>query len=198
MPGADPAGTAAATAAPPKPLRADAQRNRERILVAAEAVIATEGIAVPVDAVAREAGLGVGTLYRHFPTKEALLAAIYVSRIERLVDDARSKADAANAGEALHDFLARIVEVAADKKDLGDALTRAGIDVESTCRDELMAAVGVLLDRAQRDGTVRADVGMPELVGLVGGTCMAADRLSGSCSRERLLAIVWDGLRARR
>ncbi len=181
-----------------RPLRVDAARNRERILEAAENLLASDGVSVPVDAVAQRAGVGVGTLYRHFPTKEALLEAIWVSRMERLVDEARSRAGADDPGEALHDFLADMVEQGTRKKDLADALSRAGIDLEEAAaphRDAVIDAVRELLERAQRAGAVRADIGMPELFGLVAGTCMVAEqRFAGACTAERMLSIVWDGL----
>src|SRR6516165_10830108 len=91
-----------------KPLRADAERNRRRLLAVAQEVFAAEGLAVPIDEIARRAGLGVGTLYRHFPTKEALFAAIVTERMKAVVDDARSLRDVGDPGEALLGFLGRM------------------------------------------------------------------------------------------
>lgn len=182
-----------------RPLRADARRNRERVLEAAELALASEGVSVPIDEVARRAGVGVGTVYRQFPTKEALFEAILMRRLERLVEEARSRAAAADPGEAFFGFLEHLVEVGTQKRDLADALSRAGIDVDaaaSPAGQQLAGAVEELLVRAQRSGAVRADVGMPELFGLVAGTCLAADRrLPGACSPQRMLGIVCDGLR---
>ena len=182
-----------------RPLRADARRNRERVLEAAELVLSTEGVSVPIDEVARRAGVGVGTVYRQFPTKEALLEAILLRRLERLVEELHARAEDADPGEAFFGFLEHLVGEMARKRDLADALSRAGVDVDVTASapaQELMAAVGELLARAQRSGAVRTDVGMPELFGLVAGTCMAAERqIPGACSPQRMLGIVCDGLR---
>ena len=93
-----------------RPMRADAQRNRARILEAAEVVFAAEGIEVPVDVIAEKAGVGVGTLYRHFPTKEKLCEAILLERLVGLTADARQLADAADPGAAFYGFLDHMVE----------------------------------------------------------------------------------------
>src|SRR5271170_7879529 len=106
----------------PRPLRADAERNRQRVLEIAQQVFATEGLAVPIDEIARRAGLGVGTLYRHFPTKEALFEAIVIGRIEGLVDYAREGARAPDPGVAFFGFLSRMVEEGSAKKDFLGAL----------------------------------------------------------------------------
>jgi AcrR family transcriptional regulator len=183
-----------------RPLRADARRNRERVLEAAESVLATEGVSVPIDEVARRACVGVGTVYRQFPTKEALLEAIMLRRMERLVEEARSRAGAEDPGAAFFGFLEHLVAEATRKRDLADALGGAGIDVDakaaSPVAQELTDAVAELLERAQRSGAVRTDVGMPELFGLVAGTCMAAERgFPMACAPQRMLGIVFDGLR---
>ena len=194
-----PPSTAAQAAERARPLRADAQRNRGLILEAAERVLARAGVSVPIDEIAREAGVGVGTLYRHFPTKEALLEAIWLSRLERLIDEARSRSVAGDPGEAFFGFLQHCVGQVSIKRDLADALARAGVDVEaeSPARTDLTEAIEALLSRAQEAGAVRRDIGMPELYALVAGTCMVAERQDpNACSPERLMAIVCDGLRA--
>jgi AcrR family transcriptional regulator len=182
-----------------RPLRADARRNRERVLEAAELVLSTEGVSVPIDEVARRAGVGVGTVYRQFPTKEALLEAILLRRLERLLEELHARASGADPGEAFFGFLEHLVGEAARKRDLADALARAGVEIDvvgSPPAQELQSAVAELLARAQRSGAVRSDVGMPELFGLVAGTCMAAERgIPGGCAPQRMLAIVCDGLR---
>ena len=185
-----------------RPLRADARRNCERVLEAAESVLATEGVSVPIDEVARRAGVGVGTVYRQFPTKEALLEAIMLRRMEKLVEDARSRTGAEDPGAAFFGFLEHLVDEATRKRDLADALAGAGIDLgerSASVGQELTGVVAELLDRAQRSGAVRADVGMPELFGLVAGTCMAAERgFPIACAPQRMLGIVFDGLRPER
>ncbi|HLN04998.1 MAG TPA: helix-turn-helix domain-containing protein [Acidimicrobiales bacterium] len=180
-------------------LRADARRNRARVLEAAEAVFGSEGLAVPIDIIAERAGVGVGTIYRHFPTKEVLFEAIVLSHFERLVDDARCLVKADDPAEALFGYLARLVDLAFAKRDLADALAGAGIDVKATAsgvKHQLEAAIGELLVRAQRAGAVRADVTVADLMGFVTGACMATDRQIGDPgSPRRMLDIVCDGLR---
>src|SRR5262249_36623199 len=93
-----------------RPLRADAERNRQPVLEVAQAVFASEGLAVPIDEIARRAGLGVGTLYRHFATKEALYEAILVNRMQALVEEARAAAGAEDPGEAFFEIIGRFIE----------------------------------------------------------------------------------------
>src|ERR1700728_1033653 len=112
-----------------RPLRVDAERNRQKVLDVAQGVFAAEGLAVPIDEIARRAGLGVGTLYRHFPTKEALFLAILVDRMERLVADARELARAPDPGEAFFGFLSRVVREGSTKRDFMDALSASGADL---------------------------------------------------------------------
>jgi AcrR family transcriptional regulator len=173
-------------------LRADAERNRLRVLKAAREVFAAEGLEVPIDAIARRAGVGVGTLYRHFPTKEALFEAIVVGRMEELVADARARGKEADAGEAFFGYLARMVEEASYKKDFIAALatTSGALERIAECKAHMKRAVSVLLARAQDAGAVRRDVGVVEVMTLV----MAA---LGASDRKRVLAVVLDGLRAR-
>src|ERR1035441_8815003 len=101
---------AARAASPGRPLRADARRNRLKVLEAARAAFAAEGIAVPLDDIARRAGVGAGTVYRHFPTKEALFEAVVADQLQLLVGDAREALRADDAGEAFFGFLATVID----------------------------------------------------------------------------------------
>jgi AcrR family transcriptional regulator len=178
-------------------MRADALRNRARILDAAEVVFAAEGIEVPVDLIAEKAGVGVGTLYRHFPTKEKLCEAILLERLASLTDDARALADADDPAGAFFGFLGHVVEEGTAKRDLLIAVMGAGLEFEQSAeavKDALRAAVGVLLSRAQAVGAVRPDVTPAAVVSLVGATCHAASHGAGPPAGD-LLAIVCDGLR---
>jgi AcrR family transcriptional regulator len=180
-----------------RPLRADAQRNRERILEAAEIVFAAEGIEVPVDTIAEKAGVGVGTLYRHFPTKEKLCEAILLDRLSALTVEAHVLADADDPAAAFFGFLQHIGVEGAAKRDLMAAVMGAGVEFEVSAaevKEGLRDAVGVLLERAQSVGAVRADVTATMVVSLVGATCQAAAH-SAAVPACDLLGIVCDGLR---
>jgi AcrR family transcriptional regulator len=182
-----------------RPLRADAQRNRQRVLDAAEAVFAAEGISVPVDVIAEKAGVGVGTLYRHFPTKEKLFEAIVIERIEQLVVDARGRLGSDDPGSAFFDFLQHMVGEVALKRDLIAALSGAGVEFEvvaAGAKQELQDAVRDLLLAAQLVGAVRQDVTGEVVLSLVGGTCMASEGHHAAVSPLNLLQIVCDGLKA--
>jgi AcrR family transcriptional regulator len=178
-------------------LRADARRNRARILDAAHVVFASEGIEVPIDTIAEKAGVGVGTLYRHFPTKEKLCEAVLLDRLEALTADAVALADAADPAATFFGFLRSIVTEGAVKRDLMAAVMGAGVEFEvaaAQVKDELRQAVGVLLRRAQEVGAVRPDVTATMVVSLVGATCQASAH-AGAAPACDMLAIVCDGLR---
>ncbi len=176
-------------------MRADARRNREKILDAAEEVFGVQGTSASTEDVARTAGVGIGTVFRHFPTKEALLEEIYVARLRRLIDEADRLADAPDPGAAFFGFFTRLVEGSATKNAYAQALAEAGIDVKETGR-ELLRSLGGLLARAQRAGAVRPDVGAPELVALLIGANRAAEHTGGDVAvRDRTIAIMIDGLR---
>jgi AcrR family transcriptional regulator len=182
-----------------RPQRADAQRNRARILEAAENVFAVEGIEVPVDLIAEKAGVGVGTLYRHFPTKEKLCEAVLLDRLSALTVDAQALAEAEDPVAAFFGFLEHVVEEGAAKRDLLVAVMGAGVEFEASAtdvKDGLRDAIGVLLKRAQDVGAVRPDVTPAMVVSLVGATCQATAHVDTPPACD-LLGIVCDGLRAK-
>jgi AcrR family transcriptional regulator len=176
-----------------RPLRADARRNRDKVLRAAREAFAASGYGVPLDEIAARAGVGPGTVYRHFPAKEALFQAVVTARVEDLIDDARARAGADDPGGAFFGFLARIGEEAAAKRDLPDAIAIAG-----SLQDRLYAAVDILLRRAQEAGAVRADIRTPDLIVLLKGLLASIqDAQAGAdpALHDRLLAVLADGLR---
>ncbi len=185
-----------------RPLRADAARNRARLLVAADKVLVAHGGVASTEDVAREAGVGVGTVFRHFPTKEALLTAVYLARLERLTERARGAASAADAGEAFFRFLLDTVHQSRCKRLLADSLAAAGVDVKSQAEPavaELRAAVGVLLTRAQQARAVRRDVDVPAIMALLVAASRLSEHLADDPSRrEPTLGVLFDGLRAGR
>lgn len=184
---------------PPRPMRADALKNRQRILAAAEEVFADQGLSVPVDAVAEKAGLGVGTLYRHFPTKEALFEAIVVAKLDELTEAAERSSSQDDPGEAFFSLLELVARRAAEKHDLFDAMKAEGIDISSRCAgsvERLERRVDRLLQRAIAAGAVRDDVSIHEVIGLVVGASQVAKLPGGrQTSCQRMVQIVIDGLR---
>ena len=185
-----------------RPMRADARRNRASILQAAEAVFAAAGPTASTEEVARQAGVAIGTVFRHFPTKGALLEAVVVERLRRLLREARALASADDPGAAFFSFFAEWAELMATKHAIADALAGAGVEVEAMRSEhaplvrELHLAVGALLDRAQRAGTVRGDVSVPELIAVLVGTSRAAEHAGADAGlKARALTIVFDGLR---
>jgi len=181
-----------------KAMRSDAVLNRKRILEAAAEVFAAQGVSVPIDVVAERAGVGVGTLYRHFPTKEDLFAAIVATKLADLVDVCRVASDDGNPEDAFFSFVRLLASEAAMKQDLFDALEAAGVDKSrfAPVVDELEARLGDLLSRAVSCGAVRGDVRADDVIGLVIGTCHGAHRMGRDAdSTQRLIGILCEGLR---
>ncbi len=180
-------------------LRADARRNRARVLQAAQAAFAAEGPSVPLDEIARRAGVGPGTVHRHFPTKEALFEAVVRSRLEALMDDARALAAADDPGAAFFGFLSRVADEGLQKRDLVEVLRAAGLDPTAATAgisNELRRAINQLLTRAQEAGAVRDDVSIAELMAVLAGISVAIQHYGGDAGLPaRVLAIVSDGLR---
>ncbi|KPI33091.1 transcriptional regulator, TetR family [Actinobacteria bacterium OV450] len=187
-----------------RPLRADAARNRAKVLDVATEVFTTRGVGVPTEEIARAAGVGVGTLFRHFPTKEALLEAVMVRRLEAMAAmtaQLADRADPAEPAEALFACFRLVVEQSAGKNEFAQALAAAGVDVHAALREptgEIQARLAGLLSRAQRGGQIRPDLGLPELLALLVGTGTTLEQLGGDpAARERIFDVVFDGLRPR-
>ena len=178
-----------------RPLRADARRNREKVLRAARDAFAASGYGVPLDEIAALAGVGPGTVYRHFPSKEELFEAVIAARVRDLTDDARDRAGDADPGGAFFGFLGRFGQEASAKRDLPDAIAITG-----PLQHDLHAALDVLLRRAQHAGAVRPDITTPDLIVLLKGLLRGiSDLPSGTADQaliDRLLAVIADGLRA--
>lgn len=181
--------------------RVDARANRSRILDVAEAVFGQGGTSASTEEVARLAGVGIATVFRHFPTKAALLEAVLVRRFDRLRERAETLLTAVDPGRAFPDFFSYLVADAATKIAIAEALLDAGGDhggAAGRASDGLRRAVGGLLQHAQLAGAVRADVELPEVYALLVGTSRAAARAHlDEEARARLLAIVFYGLAPR-
>jgi AcrR family transcriptional regulator len=180
---------------PPDPrLRADARRNREKVLVAARDVFAEAGYEAPLDDIAARAGVGAGTVYRHFPSKEALFEAVITARIEDLVADARVRSAADEPGPAFFGFLDRLAAEATAKRDLPDAIA-----VPGALQGAIHSALDQLLTRAQAAGAVRPGITAADLIvlfkGLFASLRSAAPGPTDPALRDRIVAVIADGLR---
>jgi AcrR family transcriptional regulator len=182
--------------------RADAVRNRERVLEAAKTVFSAGGPDASLEAVARRAGVGIGTLYRHFPTREALFEAVYRREVEQLGELSEQLRSEPRPVEALRQWLRSTVEFVATKKGMTAALALAahGKSSELTAFsfERLTRAVGALLDRAVSAGEIRADVSPEDLLRALIGMCYLHDQPGWQASVIRLLDVFIDGLRGRR
>lgn len=177
--------------------RADAVRNRERVLDAAKAVFSAGGAEASLEAVARRAGVGIGTLYRHFPTREALYEAVYRREVEQLAELAEQLRDDQPV-EALRRWLRANVEFVATKKGMSAALAlaaQASPELHSYSLDRLTGAVGALLDRAAAAGEIRADIRPEDLLRALIGICYLHDQPGWQTTVLRLLDVFVDGLR---
>ncbi|MEV6057491.1 TetR/AcrR family transcriptional regulator [Streptomyces sp. NPDC052107] len=181
-----------------RPRRADARTNRERILNVAEEVFGKGGQSASTEEVARLANVGIATVFRHFPTKAALLEAVLVQRFDRLRAQAESLSRATDPGAAFFDFFSHLVADATGKIAIGEALLEAGGGNDgdaAQASDRLRQAVGALLQHAQRAGAVRDDVELPEVYALLAATSRASAHAHlAEEVRDRMLAIVFDGL----
>ncbi len=186
-------------AQPDRPLRADAARNRARVLEVAYETFAAEGLSVPIDEIARRAGVGAGTVYRHFPTKEDLYRAVVEDRIGNIVDEGRALLRADDPGEGLFAFLrSMVLQWGATDRGLVEALAGVGIDIETAMPDVEEDFIGMLDDllrAGQAAGTVRSDIGVRDVkTMMVGATAVQA---ANPNEAARLTEVFLDGLRHR-
>lgn len=181
-------------------VRADARDNRGRILAAADDVFGRRGGAGSTAEVARQAGVGIATVFRHFPTKADLLEAVLAARLGRLCDDARRLAGNDDAGHALETAFSGIVHDAAGKLAIAEALADAGGGASGDADragGELRAAFGELVERARSAGAVRADVGPVDVYALLVGVSRASSAMGlEAAGRDHLVTVVFDGLRS--
>jgi AcrR family transcriptional regulator len=178
--------------------RADAVRNRERVLEAAKAVFSAGGPEASLEAVAKRAGVGIGTLYRHFPTREALFEAVYRREVQQLGELAEALKSEPSPVDALRRWLRSNVEFVATKKGMSAALALAmnsQSDLTAYSFERLTKAVGALLDRAVAAGEIRSDVSPEDLLRALVGMCYLHDQPGWQKSVVRLLDVFVDGLR---
>ncbi len=178
-------------------MRADARRNYELIVATAREVFFEHGIEAPLDDIVKRAGVGAGTLYRHFPTRDVLIEAVYRQEIESLADRAIQLAKELPPEEAIAGWLRAMIEFATERSGLAAAL-KAAIDEESEtfkyCKTRLWAAAGELLEPAQAAGVVRPDL-QPYDLARLGHGLGAVTKFADDDSRDRMLSVVLNGLR---
>jgi AcrR family transcriptional regulator len=184
----------------PRKPRADALRNRDRLLEAAKTVFSAGGPDASLEAVARTAGVGIGTLYRHFPTREALFEAVYRHEVQQLADFAERLKKEKRPIEALRQWMRSVVKFVATKKGMSTALALAiakDSDLVSDSSDRLTRAIGLLLEQAVAAGEIRSDVSSEDLLRAIVGMCYMHDQPGWQKNVLRLVDIIVDGLRNR-
>jgi AcrR family transcriptional regulator len=181
--------------------RADAARNRDRLLEAARIVFSAGGPEASLEAVAQAAGVGIGTLYRHFPARESLFEAVYRHEVNQLADLAERLKKETQPVEALRQFMRSVVKFVATKKGMSTALALAiskDSDLVSYSSERLTRAIGLLLEQAVAGGEIRTDVGAEDLLRAILGMCYTHDQPGWQKNVLRLVDIFVDGLRSRR
>ncbi len=184
----------------PRPLRADARRNRERLLDAAVRAFSHDGPEVTLEAIAKDAGVGIGTLYRHFPTREALVEAAYRNELTRLCDAAAELLATMPPGEATRAWMDRFLDYMTTKRGMSDALhavIASGCNPFTESRDRMEAAMTTLLQAGADDGAVRADVDPIDVLRSLVGVTLVAGEPDQRDQAGRMLDLLMDGLRYR-
>jgi AcrR family transcriptional regulator len=183
-------------------MRADARRNHERLLRVAAEAFAEHGEGASLDDIAKRAGVGSGTLYRHFPTRHALLEAAYLDRIEALAARADALAAQLPPGEALLEWLHELgigmIRMRGLKALLGPAVTEGDSAGATACGDSVRSAAGRLVRAAREEGTLRADVEPMDVLRLAHGVATASELADGEGRHiRRYLTLLTEGLRPR-
>ena len=182
----------------PRPLRADARRNRERVLDAAREALAEHGLDAQMDDIAARAGVGVGTVYRHFPTKETLVEALVADRWRSLAEAAGPSLEAADPWEGLSDFLWRCARMQRDNRAWAQLTAAVPLALDGEERQELIRVTEQLVERARAAGAVRDDLGAQDISMLMCGTCgvmQTTGAHDGDRRWERFFALALEGLR---
>jgi AcrR family transcriptional regulator len=183
-----------------RPMRADARRNHDRILAAAGTAIAQHGAEASLEEIARHAGVGSATLHRHFPSRQALLEAVFRDKVETLCAKARDLTAAADPGHALVTWLRAVGAHAASNRGLAASLMRGARDGDPTlgptCHTLIVNAGDKLLERARQAHAARPDAAITDLLKLVSAISLATEQEPGGAAEaDRLLALALDGVR---
>ncbi|MCU1677326.1 MAG: TetR/AcrR family transcriptional regulator [Frankiales bacterium] len=180
-------------------LRADAQRNRDALLTAATEAFAEHGTETSLEDIARRAGVGIGTLYRHFPTRDALVVAAYRRGVEDACDNATRLLAEEPSDVALLRWMISFVDYVASKRGLATTLKQASDDghdaLFTDMRAKMVASLQTMIDAAIADGFIRSDVDPSDLLRTLGGVCMMSDMQAWQEQARRMVALLMDGLR---
>ncbi|MDR6623982.1 helix-turn-helix domain-containing protein [Caulobacter segnis] len=179
--------------------RADSLRNRERLLSAAKTAFGEMGAEAPLEEIARRAGVGIGTLYRHFPTREALVAAVYAREIEQLAASADALLAREPAGQALGAWLDLLIDYVATKRVIAPALRAdpgEGSRLYASSGGTILATLQKLTDAAHDAGDIRPDIGFEDILRMMSGLSQGYDQPGWDAGARRLLSVMMAGLRA--
>jgi AcrR family transcriptional regulator len=183
-----------------RPLRADAQRNRDQLLEAAVRAFSQDGPDATLDSIAKDAGVGIGTLYRHFPTRDALIEAAYRNELARLCDAAPELLRSLPPDQATRTWMDRFVDYMTTKRGMAEALRAviaSGGNPYAHSRDRMTTAVTALLEAGAAAGSVRSDVAAADVLASLSGVSLAAGEPGQRDQARRLLDLLMDGLRYR-
>jgi AcrR family transcriptional regulator len=183
-----------------KTMRADARRNRDKLVATALQLFTENGTDVALEAVAQKAGVGVGTLYRHFPTRDALVEAVYLTELDRLHSGAAELLASYPPDEALERWLDLFVQYAVTKRGLAGALRsifESGGNLYAQSRAKIIDALGSLLDAAGAEGAIRSDLDPEDVLLAMGGIWSLPDEPNWAGRARKLLGLMMDGLRYR-
>ncbi|MBE1582504.1 TetR/AcrR family transcriptional regulator [Nonomuraea angiospora] len=192
-----PESASADTAATQRPLRAHAQRNRDNLIAVARAAFAAADDTVPLESIAREAGVGIGTLYRHFPTREALVEAVYAAELDDIATSAPALLERFPPQIALRAWMERYAAFTAVKRGMADALRAgqaSGRIPTSTTRERITTAIATILAKGAETGALRADVDPDEVTTMLLGIFLATSARDTPEQTGRLLDLLLDAL----
>ncbi|MEV7929719.1 MULTISPECIES: helix-turn-helix domain-containing protein [unclassified Kitasatospora] len=182
-----------------RPLRADAQRNRDKILAAAVRVFSEEGLDAHFERIAREAGVGTGTLYRNFPTREALIEAAYRNEVARLCEAAAGLLATMPPAEALRVWTRRFIDYATAKYGMADALravVASGSNPYADSHEMIQGALNSLMEAGAAAGTIRSDIRPTDMFAALAGIALTSAKPEQREQAERLLDLTLDGLKS--
>lgn len=183
----------------PRKPRADSLRNRDLLLVAAKAAFAEGAADAPLEAVARRAGVGIGTLYRHFPTREALVAAVYAREIAQLAASAETLMAECSPGQALETWLNLLIDYMATKRVVAPVLRAdpgEGAKLYASSGATILPALQRLTEAAHAAGEIRADIGFEDILRMMTGLSQGYEQPGWDAGARRLLEVMMAGLRA--